>query len=86
MVYGELRRLAHHYLRGERPDHTIQATALVHEAYLRLAGQGPVVWQDRAHFIGVAANLMRHILVDHARARRAEKREAAVSGWSSMKP
>lgn len=74
LVYDELRRLARHYLRGERPDHTIQATALVHEAYLRLAGQGPTVWQDRAHFIGVAANLMRNILVDHARAHRAGKR------------
>ena len=74
LVYGELRRLARHYLRGERPDHTLQPTALVHEAYLKLLGQGPMAWQDRAHFIGVAATLMRRILVDHARAHRAEKR------------
>lgn len=74
LVYDELRRLARRYMRGERPDHTLQPTALVHEAYLRLAGQRGVDWQDRAHFFGVAAQLMRRILVDHARARNAEKR------------
>lgn len=78
LVYGELRRLARHFLSGERPDHTLQATALVHEAYLKLVGQDAVAWQGRAHFIGVAATLMRRILVDHARAHRAEKRGGGV--------
>ena len=75
LVYDELRRLAHHYLKAERPNHTLQSTALVHEAYLRLAGQEPLQLQDRAHFFGVAAHLMREILVDHARSRRAAKRD-----------
>ena len=74
LVYAELRRRARRYMRGERPDHTLQPTALVHEAYLRLAGQREVDWQSRAHFFAVAAQLMRRILVDHARARKAEKR------------
>jgi len=74
LVYGELRRLAGLYMRGERPGHTLQATALVHEAYLRLVGHEDVDWQNRAHFFGVAANLMRRILVDHARAKQAKKR------------
>ena len=74
LVYGELRRLARHYLRRERSDHTLQCTALVHEAYVRLAGGNPPDWKDRAHFFGVAARLMRQILVDHARAHRAAKR------------
>lgn len=74
LVYDELRRLARGYMRGERPDHTLQPTALVHEAYLRLIGQRGIAWQSRAHFFGVAAGLMRRILVDHARAHRAEKR------------
>lgn len=73
-VYHELRRLAHAYLRRERPGHTLQATALVHEAYLRLAGQPANVRADRAAFIGTAAHLMRQILVEYARARRREKR------------
>lgn len=74
LVYQELRRLAHYYLRSERPDHTLQSTALVHEAYLRLAGgQAPV--QNRAHFIAVASRLMREILVDYARGRGAAKRD-----------
>jgi RNA polymerase sigma factor (TIGR02999 family) len=73
-VYQELRRLADHYLRAERPDHTLQATALVHEAYLRLVGQTTINWQNRAHFFSVAAQVMRHILVDHARGHNAEKR------------
>jgi RNA polymerase sigma factor (TIGR02999 family) len=72
-VYTELRHLAAHYLRQERPDHTLQPTALVHEIYLRLAGK-PVEWADRKHFFVVAAGHMRRILVDHARAREAEKR------------
>lgn len=74
LVYAELRRLAAHYLRGERPDHTLQPTALVNEAYLQLIDQKDRRWQNRAHFVGVAAQLMRRILVDHARAHRAAKR------------
>src|SRR5215207_6560705 len=74
LVYEELRRRAAAYLRRERKDHTLQPTALVHEAYLRLVGQQRVVWQNRAHFFGIAAQMMRRILVDHARAHEAEKR------------
>ena len=74
LVYDELRRLAHHYLRQERSDHTLQSTALVHEAYLRLAGQNPPQWQNRAHFFGIAAHIMRQILVEYARGRSAAKR------------
>lgn len=76
LVYGELRRLAGSYLRSERPDHTLQPTALVHEAYLRLIDQRKVVWKNRAHFFGIAAQMMRRILVDHARRRQAAKRDA----------
>jgi RNA polymerase sigma factor (TIGR02999 family) len=78
LVYGELRRLAASYLREERPGHTLQPTALVHEAYIRLAGQREVAWQNRAHFFGIAAQMMRRILVDHARKRQAAKRDAAA--------
>ena len=74
LVYDELRRLASHFLRGERRDHTLQGTALVHEAFIRLVGQSDLEWQSRAHFIGVAARLMRQILVDHARKHTAAKR------------
>lgn len=74
MIYDELRRLAASYLRRERPDHTLQPTALVHEAYMRLIDQTQVNWQNRAHFFGVAAQMMRRILVDHARVHNAEKR------------
>jgi len=74
LVYSELRRLAAYYLRQERPDHTLQPTALVHEAYLRLVGEKEIDWQNRAHFFGIAAMRMRHILVEHARSRRAAKR------------
>ena len=74
LVYDELRRLASAYMRRERPDHTLQSTALVHEAYIRLSDQRNVSWQNRAHFFAVAAQLMRRILVDHARARLAQKR------------
>jgi len=74
LVYSELRRLARHYLQGERSDHTLQSTALVHEAYMRLAGQNPPQWQNRAHFFAVSAQLMRQILVDYARSHRASKR------------
>ncbi|HEY3043676.1 MAG TPA: sigma-70 family RNA polymerase sigma factor [Vicinamibacterales bacterium] len=73
-VYGELRRMAARYLRKERPQHTLQPTALVHEAFVKLVDQRDVRWQNRAHFFGVAAQLMRRILVDHARERDAEKR------------
>ena len=74
LVYDELRRLAHYYLQRERPEHTLQSTALVHEAYLRLAGQNPPQWQNRAHFFGIAAHLMRQILVEYARGHNAAKR------------
>jgi RNA polymerase sigma factor (TIGR02999 family) len=74
VVYGELRKLASSYLRRERVGHTLQPTALVHEAYMRLVDQTQVQWQNRAHFFGVAAQMMRRILVDHARAHEAEKR------------
>jgi RNA polymerase sigma factor (TIGR02999 family) len=75
LVYGELRRIAHGYLRGERPGHTLQSTALVNEAYLRLVSQEPGQIDNRAHFVRVAAHLMRQILVDYARAQRAAKRD-----------
>lgn|SRR5512143_2997946 len=74
LVYGELRRLASRYLRRERPDHTLQTTALVHEAYLRLVDQRDGNWRNRAQFFGVAAQLMRRILVDYARSHGASKR------------
>jgi len=74
LVYNELRRLAASHLRRERSDHTLQATALVHEAYLRLVQQDDANWQNRHHFFGAAANMMRRILVDHARVHAAEKR------------
>jgi RNA polymerase sigma factor (TIGR02999 family) len=74
MVYQELRRLAGDYLGRERSDHTLQATALVHEAYLKLVDQNRVDWKNRAHFCGVAAQLMRRVLMEHARAHNAEKR------------
>jgi len=75
LVYNELRRVAHHHLRGERPDHTLQTTALVHEAYLCLMKQ-PIDFENRAHFFAVCANLMREILVQYARRRKAAKRDA----------
>ncbi len=74
LVYDELRRLADNYLRRERSDHTLQPTALVHEAYLRLVGQNPIEWQNRAHFFGIAARLMREILIEYARGRNSQKR------------
>ncbi|MEP7340094.1 MAG: sigma-70 family RNA polymerase sigma factor [Acidobacteriota bacterium] len=74
LLYGELRRLAESYLRRERANHTLQATALVNEAFLQLLGNSPMDWQNRAHFFGIAARLMRQILVDHARAHSASKR------------
>jgi RNA polymerase sigma factor (TIGR02999 family) len=75
LVYKELRCVAHYHLQSERPDHTLQSTALVHEVYLRLLGGQPVELQNRAHFIAIASRLMRQILVDYARGRRANKRD-----------
>jgi RNA polymerase sigma-70 factor, ECF subfamily len=77
LVYDELRRIAHRYMRAERGGHTLETTALVNEAYLRLAGQRRVEWQDRAHFFAVTAQVMRHVLIDHARRRRYAKRGGA---------
>jgi RNA polymerase sigma factor (TIGR02999 family) len=78
LVYDELRRLARDHLRRERPDHTLQPTALVNEVYMRLVDQRRVSWQTRAQFFGLAAQLMRHVLVDHARTRAAAKRGGLV--------
>ncbi|MGD0369863.1 MAG: sigma-70 family RNA polymerase sigma factor [Acidobacteriaceae bacterium] len=74
LIYGELRKLAHRYLRRERRDHTLQSTALVHEAWLRLVDQTQAKWRDRAHFFAVSGHMMRRILVDHARAQHRDKR------------
>jgi RNA polymerase sigma-70 factor (ECF subfamily) len=79
LVYGELHRLAAGYLRRERDEHTLQATALVHEAYLQLQKLKRVEWKNRAQFVGIAAQAMRHILVDHARRRNAQKRGGLLS-------
>src|SRR6202044_1659447 len=78
LVYQELRRLAHYHMQSERSDHTLQSTALVNEAFLRLLGSEPVELQNRTHFIGIASRLMRQILVDYARSRQAGKREAGL--------
>jgi RNA polymerase sigma factor (TIGR02999 family) len=78
VVYKELHRLAHYELRKERPNHTLQSAALVHEAYFRLVGQAPPQWKSRTHFFAIAAQLMRQILVDYARRRRASKRGSGV--------
>jgi RNA polymerase sigma factor (TIGR02999 family) len=77
LLYNELRRLARSYMRRERTDHTLQATALVHEAYLKLVRQPSVSWQDRSHFLGIAAHVMRRILIDHARGHFRKKRGGA---------
>ena len=82
LVYQELRSLAQRHLRRERHNHTIQRTALVHEAFVRLVNQQSVDWQSRAHFFGLASNLMRRILVDHARARLASKRGGGLAAVS----
>ena len=74
LLYSELHEIATAFLRRERPDHTLQPTALVHDVYLRLVGSPDVAWEGRTHFLGFAARLMRQVLVDHARARGAEKR------------
>lgn len=78
LVYGELRRLARSHLRRERSAHTLQSTALVHEAFLRLVNQRDVHWRSRAHFYGIAAQMIRRILVDHARSQQAGKRGAGA--------
>jgi RNA polymerase sigma factor (TIGR02999 family) len=80
LVYGELRRLAARAMAGERRDHTLQPTALVHEAFLRLTGDGAPRWESRDHFFAVSALVMRRLLVDHARARRTAKRGAGEPG------
>jgi RNA polymerase sigma factor (TIGR02999 family) len=82
LVYAELRSVAARQLRKERADHTLQPTALVHEVFIRLVDQRQVNWQNRAHFLGVAANVMRRILVDHARRRGASKRGEGVPSLS----
>ncbi len=74
LIYGELRKMAKRYMRGQPTGHTLQTTALIHEAYLKLAIQEEKQWQNRAHFFGVAAHAMRNILVDYARAQQADKR------------
>ncbi|MDE3179926.1 MAG: sigma-70 family RNA polymerase sigma factor [Acidobacteriota bacterium] len=89
LVYAELRQLAAGYLRNERRDHTLQPTALVHEAYIRLLRQQNPAWRDRSHFFGVAARLMREILVDHARRKQAGKRSrqsASLDGRTTGAP
>jgi RNA polymerase sigma factor (TIGR02999 family) len=82
VIYGELRRIASSQLRRERPDHTLAPTALVHELYLRLVDQRRATWQHRAHFFGIAAQLMRRILVDHARERQTTKRGGSATRMS----
>jgi RNA polymerase sigma factor (TIGR02999 family) len=78
VIYSELRRLSRRYMARERPGHTLQTTALINEAYLRLVDQQSVQWQDRAHFFAVAAQVMRYILVDHARKYQSDKRDAGA--------
>ncbi len=82
LVYDELRRRAHRYMAQERPDHTLQTTALVHEAYLQLVDANRANWQDRAHFFAVCARMMRHILADRARSRNAQKRSGKIPAVS----
>src|SRR5207253_9925871 len=79
IIYGELRRLAHHYMQNERAGHTLQTTALVHEAYVRLTDVDRMQWRDRGHFFAMAATLMRRILVDSARQRDCDKRGGGIS-------
>ncbi|MFW6089166.1 MAG: sigma-70 family RNA polymerase sigma factor [Gemmatimonadota bacterium] len=78
LVYDDLRRIAHRTLRGERRGHTLDTTALVHEAYLKLVPQAEASWRDRAHFFAVASRVIRHILIDYARRRNADKRDGGV--------
>ncbi len=90
LVYDDLRRLAKRYLRGERQGHTLQTGALVNETYMRLLGQRETDWQDRAHFFAVAARIMRHLLIDHARTRGYAKRngehQVTLHEWSAVTP
>jgi RNA polymerase sigma factor (TIGR02999 family) len=86
LVYNELRRLAEHYMRGERVGHTLQPTAVVHEAYLRLIGLDRIDWQNRAQFMGIAAQLMRRILINYARDRVAAKRGGGADGFAIAWP
>ena len=90
LVHEELHRLAHHYMSRERSDHTLQTSALVNEAYLRLVDQSSVHWQNRAQFFGLAAQLMRHILIDHARThtrvKRARGRKVALEDFAVLNP
>ena len=79
LVYAELRSIAEKHMRGERPDHTLQPTALVHEAYLRLIGTDPIVFEDRIHFLRTASQVMRRVLVDHARGRNRLKRGGTIN-------
>ena len=81
LVHGELRRMANGLMRQERPDHTLQPTALVHEAYLRLVGDDGLEWENRGHFFGIAARSMRQILIEHARGRERAKRGG---GWQRV--
>lgn len=74
LIYGELKKIANNYLRNERVNHTLQPTALVHEAYFKLVDHNQINWQNKAHFLGMSATIMRQILIDHARRHRAEKR------------
>jgi RNA polymerase sigma factor (TIGR02999 family) len=85
-LYDELRRLAARHMRRERPGHTLQPTALVHEVYMRLAEQAPAPWQNRAHFFGIAAQSMRRVLVEHARRRNAAKRGGGPEGVGLQLP
>ena len=78
LVYEEMRRLAHHYMKGQSPGHTLQTTALVHEAYLRLVDQSNPSFANRSHFLAVAAKAMRHVLVDHAKSQQRQKRGAGA--------
>lgn len=88
LLYDELRHIAGRLLRAERPDHTLQPTALVNEAYLRLVGQREGSWSGRSHFLAIAARVMRRVLVDHARRRAASKRDPhrLLTGWPSGRP
>jgi RNA polymerase sigma factor (TIGR02999 family) len=86
LVYGELRAIARRYLSRERADHTLQSTSLVHEAYFKLVDQRNVQWQNRAHFLGIAAQLMRRILVDHARTAHRQKRGGPLPTRRSRHP
>ena len=85
-LYDELRRLAARHMRRERPGHTLQPTALVHEVYLRLADKAPAPWQNRAHFFGIAAESMRRVLVEHARRRNAAKRGGGREAPGALQP